>query len=311
MSKDLQTLILQKIINDDEFAALAMPHLKPEYFSNTEQKVFMIINEFFVKYLKLPTISSLRIEIQNNKKLDDESRLSALDKLKILSENPDVSREWLNLQAENWCRERAVTLAIVESMDILEGNSKDKSDNMIPEILQNALSITFDNSIGHDYLVDFEHRYEFYHDAQEHIPFDIDLLNKITNGGLVRKTLSVIMAGTGVGKSFTMCHMAAAHLLQGKNVLYITMEMAEERIAERIDANLMNTDVKMIPAIERNVFISKMQRLQSKTVGKMIVKEYPTASAHVGHFRALLNDLSVKKKFKPDIVYIDYLNICA
>jgi len=312
MSDNLQLTILQKLINDESFAQKVYPHLKGDYFQNADKAVFELIRAFVEKYGRQPTVSSLKIDAESSDVVRDSSQLrDVLARVNELSINPDVKSEWLVQKTEKWCRDRAVYMSIMESIDILDGRRKDVTENIIPEILQKALSVSFDTNIGHDYIGDFEHRYEFYHDAQEHIPFDLDLFNKITNGGVVRKTLNVIMGGTGCGKSLFMCHTAASHLLLGKNVLYITLEMSEERIAERIDANLMNIDIHQLTDMSQDMYTAKIKKIAAKTVGRLMIKEYPTASAHVGHFRALLSELRMKKSFVPDIIYIDYLNICA
>jgi len=229
----------------------------------------------------------------------------------LFEKDEDTSLEWLIDKTEKWCQDRALFNAVMESITIIDGKHQTLSQNALPDILTKALSVTFDPNIGHDYTDDAEQRYEFYHTLEERTPFDLEMLNKITKGGLPNKTLNVILAGTGVGKSLAMCHFAAANLSQGKNVLYLTMEMSEERIAERIDANLLDVSLDNIEKLSKESFMSKVQKIASKTQGKLLVKEYPTGSAHTGHFRALLNELKLKKKFVPDIIYVDYLNICA
>lgn len=261
-------------------------------------------------YDKTPTKEILRIELENRLDLTEEIFKECLNTVDSL-EDEDHELQWLVDTTEKWCKERAVYLALMESIKIADGKDKNRDRGAIPQILSEALSVCFDNTVGHDYLEDSDLRYEFYHRVEDKIPFDIDYLNKITKGGLPRKTLNIFLAGTGVGKSLAMCHCASANLLDGKNVLYITMEMAEEKIAERIDANLLNIGVRDLTDLPRTIYDKKVVQLQKKTQGKLIIKEYPTASAHVGHFKSLLDDLALKKNFHPDIIYVDYLNICS
>jgi replicative DNA helicase len=288
-----------------------IPYIKGEYFTQYSDKVlFDTINDFVVSYGQTPSQEVLRIEIDNRKDLNEDSYKELQLKIDDIN-STDVDFQWMLDSTEKWCKQRAVYLALLESVKIADGKDKNRTEDAIPSILQEALAVSFDEHIGHDYIEDFQDRYEYYHRNENKIPFDLTLFNKITKGGIPNKTLNVALAGTGVGKSLFMCHMAAASLLQGKNVLYITMEMAEEKIAERIDANLLNVNIKDIEEIPEQIFASKVTRLAQKTHGKLIIKEYPTASAHAGHFKALLNDLSLKKSFKPDIIFIDYLNICS
>jgi len=261
-------------------------------------------------YDQTPTKEILRVEIENRLDLSEDLFKECLSTIDSLEEE-DHEMQWLLDTTEKWCKERAVYLALMESIQIADGQDKQRDRGAIPQILSEALSVCFDNTIGHDYLEDSDARYEFYHRVEDKIPFDIDYLNKVTKGGIPRKTLNIFLAGTGVGKSLAMCHCASANLLDGKNVLYITMEMAEEKIAERIDANLLNVGVRDLGDLTHSIFDKKVVQLSQKTQGRLIIKEYPTASAHVNHFESLLDDLAIKKNFKPDIVYVDYLNICA
>lgn len=310
MEANLQTTILRNLLHNDEYTRKVIPFLKKEYFEQEHKSIFNQIVKFVGKYNKLPTVEALTIELSETE-LSDQSAIEAGEILSEISNKIDVNTEWLLEQTEKWCQDRAIYLAIMESIHIIDGKHKTLTKNALPNLLSNALSVTFDNAIGHDYISDADNRYEFYHKTEERIPFDLTYFNKITKGGLPQKTLNIILAGTGVGKSLFMCHTAGATLAQGKNVLYITMEMAEERIAERIDANLMNLPIDQLESISKPIFDSKIAKIAQRSIGKLIIKEYPTGSAHVGHFRALLNELSLKKNFKPDIIFIDYLNICS
>lgn len=307
----IESTILKNLVNNESYMRKVIPYIKGEYFTHYSDKVlFDIINEFVVSYGQTPTQEVLRIEVDNRKDLNEDSYKELQVKLDDIN-NTDVDSQWMLDSTEKWCKQRAVYLALLESVKIADGKDKNRTEDAIPSILQEALAVSFDEHIGHDYIDDYETRYEYYHRNENKIPFDLTLFNKITKGGIPNKTLNVALAGTGVGKSLFMCHMAAASLLQGRNVLYITLEMAEEKIAERIDANLLNVNIKDIEEIPEQIFTSKVTRLAQKTHGKLIIKEYPTASAHAGHFKALLNDLSLKKSFKPDLIFIDYLNICS
>jgi len=305
----MQLTVLKNLLHDDDYARRVIPFLNGQYFDATSKELFNLINNHLEKYNARPTAESLLIDIQNGDKISTE----VVDLLASIARKPKdaVDQKWLYDSTEKWCQDRALYLAIMESIQIIDGKSKDMSPNAIPEILKGALSISFDPNIGHDYIENFESRYDFYHRVEERIPFGLEFFDKITKGGLPRKTLNICLAGTGVGKSLFMCSVGANALTQGKNVLYITMEMAEERIAERIDANLMNLPIDQLENLSRDMFETKISKIASKTQGKLLVKEYPTGSAHAGHFRALLNDLRLKKNFKPDIIFIDYLNICA
>ena len=307
----IESTIIKNLVGDDTYVRKVIPYIKPEYFNDYSDKIlFDIINTFIVTYGQTPTKEVLSIEVDNRKDLNEDSYKELQVKIQDIN-NTEVDSQWLLDSTEKWCKQRAVYLALLDSVKIADGQDEKRTEDAIPSILQEALAVSFDDHIGHDYIEDYESRYEYYHRNENKLPFDLSLFNKITKGGLVNKSLNVALAGTGVGKSLFMCHMAAASLLQGKNVLYITLEMAEEKIAERIDANLLNVNIKDIEDLPEQLFESKVQRLAQKTNGKLIIKEYPTASAHSGHFQALLNDLSLKKSFKPDIIFIDYLNICA
>ena len=311
MSTQLQTTVLQKLVNDEKYCRKVLPFIKTEYFDPAHKTIYKLVLNFISKYNKLPTRAALEIEFQNNADVDEELYPNAVKVLEAIDQNPNVEENWLLENTEKWCKDRAVYLAIMESIQIIDGKKKDISRDGIPDILQKALGINFDNSVGHDYLGDFEKRYDFYHKVEDRMPFDLEKFNAITKGGVPRKTLNIALAGTGVGKSLFMCHVAAGAMSAGKNVLYITLEMSEERIAERIDANLMNVQIDQLATLPKDMFENKLQKIAKSTIGKLIIKEYPTASAHAGHFRALLNELKLKKDFVPDVIFIDYLNICA
>jgi len=288
-----------------------IPFLKDEYFTDwSERKVFQHLKTFVEQYNAAPSSAALNISLQNDKTLTEEEFTNITEVLTQFGE-AQSNKDWVLNETEKFCKDKAVYNAIVQSIQIIDGKDKKFTSEAIPEILKDALGVSFDNSVGHDYLLDSDDRFEYYHKLEERMPFDLDMFNKITKGGLPRKTLNIALAGTGVGKSLFMCHMAAGALSQGKNVLYITMEMAEERIAERIDANLMNVTMDDLKNLPKQMFDDRMARIRNKTEGKLIIKEYPTASAHSGHFRALLNELNLKKEFIPDLIFIDYLNICA
>ena len=288
-----------------------LPFIEPEYFNAREERIiFEQIAKYAADYDNLVTQEILSIEIENRNDITEEESVN-INKIINSLENVDADFEWLSDTTEKWCRDRAIYLALMESIGIANDEDKNKTRDAIPDILSKALAVSFNRHVGHDYLEDYEQRYELYHRKEDKIKFDLEYLNKITKGGIPRKTLNVALAGTGVGKSLFMCHFASSVLLQGRNVLYITMEMAEEKIAERIDANLLNVNIQEIIDLPKQIFESKVSNLSSKTQGTLIIKEYPTASAHAGHFRALLSELALKKSFKPDIIFIDYLNICA
>lgn len=309
--KSIETTILRNLIHNEEYLRRVLPFLKEEYFSNSNEKsIFNFIDEFAKKYNKHPTIEALEITLQNSSLAEGQfADTSSL--LKTLDLHEQANEDWLIDETERFCKDKAVYNAIVNSIQILDGKDKHHTKDGIPSLLQEALGVCFDSSVGHDYIDNADSRYDFYHKKESKIPFDLEIFNKITQGGLPTKTLNIVLAGTGVGKSLFMCHMAASCLAQNKNVLYITMEMAEERIAERLDANLLNIDIDQIKELPKDTFNKRITKLSGKTTGKLIVKEYPTAAAHAGHFKSLLNELSLKKQFKPDIVFIDYLNICA
>ncbi len=309
ITNQIQTHTLNHLLNNEDYCRRVIPFLKKEYFDQSHKVVFDLMVKFVGAHNKLPTGKVLELELQKLT-LPVEDLNSAAALINELKTKSDIDTEYLINETEKWCKEKAVYNAIMESIQIIDGKTE-KSDGAIPEILSEALGTSFDQAIGHDYIDNSEERFEFYNHKESRIPFDLDYMNKITKGGLPNKTLNIALAGTGVGKSLFMCHCAASNLQLGKNVLYITMEMAEERIAERIDANLMDYPIQSLSTLPKNVFNSKIEKLATSTIGKLIVKEYPTGAAHTGHFRALLNELKLKKNFKPDIIYIDYLNICA
>ena len=311
MTKDLQTIILNNLIHDETFCRKALPHLKVDYFEQYHVPLYKLILSFVSEYNKLPNAAALEIEFQNSDYAGHESATEVLTLIRELESKEEVDGDWLAASTEKWCKDRAVYLAIMESIEIIDGKKKDKAEGVIPEILSNALAVSFDSNVGHDYIENAKDRYEFYHKKEDKMPFDLEMLNTITKGGVGKKTLNIILAGTGVGKSLAMCHFAAAAMSEGKNVLYITLEMAEEKIAERIDANLFDINIADIENLPKSTFDTKVNKIKSRTNGKLIVKEYPTAVAHSGHFRALLEELKLKKDFKPDVIFIDYLNIAA
>jgi archaellum biogenesis ATPase FlaH len=305
---NLVDAILANLITNEGYSRKVVPFLKPEYFESQIQKlIFEKVVQFTIKYNTTPTKETLLVELDSDTKINDSELKSCQD---FLSQDLNVNDEWLVEKTEKWCQERAIYLAIMDSIGILDGQDAVKDKGSIPELLSNALSVSFDNSIGHDFFGDASDRYDFYHQKQELLPFDLEYFNKITGGGLPKKTLNVILAGTGVGKTLAMCHFAAANLMLGKNVLYITLEMAEERISERIDENLLNITKDDLSSISKDMYLKKMEKIGSKTVGKLIIKEYPTASVGSAHFRHLINELRIKKNFAPDVIYVDYINLC-
>ena len=311
MKDRIELTILRTFIHDEEYLRKVLPFIDREYFEERIEKIiFEEISDFAQQYDKCLTTEILSIEIQKRDDISEEEYKNVSQLLETLSE-PSSHDQWLLDTTEIWCRDRAIYLALMESISIADGKDDKKGRDAIPSILSDALAVSFDNHIGHDYLEDYEARYESYHKKDEKIPFNLEFFNRITKGGLPNKTLNVALAGTGVGKSLFMCHFASSCLLQGKNVLYITLEMAEEKIAERIDANLLDVNIKDITDLPRVLFENKVTNLAERTQGQLIIKEYPTASAHSGHFRSLMNELSLKKSFVPDIIFIDYLNICA
>jgi replicative DNA helicase len=307
----VEFLILRNLLYNEEYIRKIIPFLKSEYFEDTNQKiVFEEILSFVQEYNQPATKEVLCIEVEKRKDINDTSFNEILQLISSLDDVP-TEFNWLVNTTEKWCRDRAIYLALMESIHIADGKDEKKNRDSIPSILSDALAVSFDNHIGHDYLQDYEERYNSYHKKEDKIEFDLEYFNKITKGGLPNKTLNIALAGTGVGKSLFMCHVASSVLLQGRNVLYITLEMAEERIAERIDANLLNVPIQDIVDLPKQMFETKVTNLAKKTQGTLIIKEYPTASAHSGHFKSLLNELALKKSFRPDIIFIDYLNICA
>ena len=307
----IELTILRNFLYDEDYSRKALPFIKDEYFQErTEKIVFQEISKFLTEYNNLPTKEVLTIEIDGRDDISDEEESKCKDLIASFHDEK-VESEWLLNTTEKWCRDRAIYLALMESISIADGKDEKKNRDAIPNILSDALAVSFDNHIGHDYLTDYEERYDSYHRKEDKIGFDLEYFNKITKGGLPNKTLNIALAGTGVGKSLFMCHHASSVLLQGRNVLYITMEMAEEKIAERIDANLLNVPIQELVDLPKMMFDNKVNNISKKTQGTLIIKEYPTASAHSGHFKALLNELALKKSFRPDIIFIDYLNICA
>jgi len=310
----LEQTILKNLIYDEEYLRKVLPFLKPDYFTDkVDRTIYNEIAAFTDKYNSSPTIEALRLAVKEKRTLSEDEVEGCDASLKDIeqSKNELSKIEWLVDRTEQFCQEKAIYNAVLGSISILDGKDKVNDKGSIPKILSDALAISFDNSVGHDYLENTDERYEFYHRKEERIPFDLDFFNKITKGGLPSKTLNIALAGTGVGKSLFMCHVAAGALVQGRNVLYITMEMAEERIAERIDANLLNVTVDDLVNLSKDMYDKKLMKLREKTVGKLIIKEYPTASASATHFRTLLNELNLKKSFVPNIIFIDYLNICC
>ena len=307
----IETLILSNLIHDLDYARGVLPFIKPEYFQDqAERHVFVIIENFYKTYNKSPNADVLTIELQNDRSLKENEYKDRMEI--VLSLEPSTAEpSWLINETEKYCKDRAIYNAILRSIGIIDGKDRDHNADAIPGLLQEALAVGFDNRVGHDYLEDAAIRYDFYNKVENRIPFDLELFNKITNGGLPNKTLNVALAGTGVGKSLFMCHVAASTLSQGKNVLYITMEMAEERIAERIDANLMNVTMDQLKDLPRPIFENRVAKITEKTQGRLIIKEYPTAGAHVGHFKNLVKELQLKRNFRPDLIVVDYLNICA
>ena len=307
----LEQQILSRLIYDENYCRKVIPFLKREYFLDRKESIVISeIAEFFTKYNKPVTKEILAIEVSNRTDINDKELVEVNSFIDTLVDAP-INEDWLLTNTEKFCKDKAVYNAILTSIRIQEGRDKTYTTDSIPSILSDALAVSFDNHVGHDYLDDANSRYEFYHRIEEKVAFDLEMFNKITKGGLSKKTLNIVLAGTGVGKSLFMCHVAAGALSAGKNVLYITMEMAEERIAERIDANLLNLTMDELKVIDKDIYESRLQKLAKKTQGKLIIKEYPTAGAHAGHFRALLEELKLKREFKPDIIMIDYLNICA
>ena len=307
----IENIILRNLVYNEEYLRQVLPFIEPEYFNSREEKiVFEHIAKYAAEYNSLITQEILSIEIDERKDVTEEEVVNINKTINGL-ENVDSDLEWLNNTTEKWCRDRAIYLALMESIQIANDEDEKRTRDAIPDILSKALAVSFNRNVGHDYLEDYEERFELYNRKENRIQFDLEYFNKITKGGLPNKTLNIALAGTGVGKSLFMCHVAASSLLEGKNVLYITLEMAEEKIAERIDANLLNIPIQDISELPKPIFDSKVTSLSKKTQGKLIIKEYPTAAAHSGHFKALINELALKKSFRPDIIFIDYLNICG
>ena len=309
MQPTIQTTILRNLFTNENYTRRVIPYLKKEYFENDNRLVFDELVSYVSKYNKIPTRESLIIEL-DGKSISPDKFEAASVLVNEVTRPEKVDMDWLIEATEKFCKDRAVFLSIMKSIEIIDGKS-DLTENAIPDILSDALSVNFDQNIGHDYINNSDERFDFYHKEEDRLPFDLDYFNKITKGGIPRKTLNIALAGTGVGKSLFMCHVAASSLLQAKNALYITMEMAEERIAERIDANLMNMPIDKLEHMKKDTFDDKISEIGKKTIGKLIIKEYPTGAAHAGHFRALIKELELKKNFKPDVIFIDYLNICA
>ena len=307
----IENLILRSLAHNEAYSRKVIPFIEPDYFHDASERVlFEEIAQYMVKYNARPSAEALGIEVESRLDLA-EGEVQGIRT--ILAEFGDVTGtdEWMLDTTEKWCKKQAIYNALMESVSIANGDSKVKTEDAIPSILSGALGVSFDSNVGHDYIEDASERFDFYTRKEDKIPFDIELLNKITKGGLTNKSLNIALAGTGVGKSLFMCHVAAAALMQGKNVLYITAEMAEEKIAERIDANLLNVNIQDLSNLPKQMFESKVAKVAKKVQGSLIIKEYPTAQAHSGHFKALLNELQLKKNFRPDIIFIDYLNICA
>jgi len=311
LNTNIEQVVLKNILTNEKYMRKVLPFVKPDYFEGVYKMLFKQAGMFVAKYNKLPTAEAFKIEIDQADTYNDEQYRHAVEIIPSLFEEEASDETWLNDTTEKWCQDRALYNAVMESISIIDGKHQSLTKNALPDILTKALGVSFDPNIGHDYIENFEERFEFYHRDEERLPFDLDYFNKITKGGIPNKSLNVCLAGTGVGKSLFMCHCAAANLNQGKNVLYLTMEMAEERIAERIDANLLDIPIDQLEHLSKEMFAERVRSLSSKTNGKLIIKEYPTGSAHAGHFRALLNELKLKKSFEPDIIYIDYLNICS
>jgi len=307
----IENLILRSLVHNEEYSRKVIPFIEPDYFHDSAERVlFEEIAQYMVKYNSRPSAEALGIEVESRTDLS-ETEVQSLRETLMVFEAVTGTDQWMLDTTEQWCKKQAIYNALMESVSIANGDSKTKTEDAIPSILSGALGVSFDTNVGHDYIEDASERFDFYTRKEDKIPFDIELLNKITKGGLTNKSLNIALAGTGVGKSLFMCHVAAASMMQGKNVLYITCEMAEEKIAERIDANLLNVNIQDIAGLPKPMFENKVSKLAKKVQGSLIIKEYPTAQAHSGHFKALLNELKLKKNFSPDIIFIDYLNICA
>ena len=311
MNINLEQTILRNLLTNEEYTRRVLPFLAPDYFDGVYKDLFKEVAKFVSKYNKIPTLESFKFEVDEGNRLSEENYRQAMEMLSNIFTPESENLDWLVERTEKWCQDRSVYNAVMESISIIDGKHATLQKNAIPDVLSKALGVSFDTQIGHDYLEQVDERYDFYHEQEERIPFDLDNFNKITKGGLPNKTLNIALAGTGVGKSLFMCHCASNILSQGRNVLYITMEMAEERIAERIDANLLNIPIDQIENLSKDMFRDKVSQINAKTDGKLIIKEYPTGQANTSHFRALLNELKLKKNFIPEIIFVDYLNICA
>ena len=311
MPTNLEQTILRNLLTDENYMRKVLPFIKPDYFEGIYRILFREAGKFVAKYNKLPNTEAFKIELDGADKLNDEQYNLAMDIVPQLFSSEKVDDKWLLDTTEKWCQDRAIYLAIMESISIIDGKHEQLTKGALPDLLTKALGVGFDLQVGHDYVENAGDRYEFYHTEEDRLPFDLEYFNTITKGGVPRKTLNIALAGTGVGKSLFMCHVAASSLVQGQNVLYITMEMAEERIAERIDANLLDVPIDQLDKISKDRFSLMVDKIAKKTTGKLIIKEYPTGSAHSGHFRALLNELKLKRQFEPDLIFIDYLNICS
>ena len=307
----IETQILSNLVTNEEYVRKTIPFLKSEYFTETDDRiVYEKISQYVEKYNNPPSKSALLIALQDDRKISEDIYVQCETLINSLNET-ETDQSWLVDETEKFCKDKAVFNAIMDAIQIIDGTDKDRSKDALPSLLSDALAVGFDNNVGHDYIENASERFDFYNRVEEKIPFDLEFFNKITEGGLPNKTLNIALAGTGVGKSLFMCHMAAACISQGKNVLYITLEMAEERIAERIDANMMNVPIQDLKDLPKKMFDDRVNKIKEKIDGKLIIKEYPTASAHAGHFKALLQELKLKKSFSPDIIFIDYLNICT
>jgi len=311
MNANIEQTVLRNVLTNEKFMRKVLPFIKPEYFDGVYRQLFKEVAKYVAKYNRLPTQESFKIEVDQSDKFNDEQYQHAVEIIPNIFAVEAIDDKWLFDTTEKWCQDRAVYNAIMESISIIDGKHSTLTKNSLPDILTKALAVSFDTNIGHDYIENVSERYDFYHEQEERIPFDLEFFNKITKGGLPNKTLNIALAGTGVGKSLFMCHVSAAALNDGKNVLYITMEMSEERIAERIDANLLDVPIDQLETLSKDMLVNKVSQIAAKTNGKLIIKEYPTGQAHTNHFRALLNELKLKKNFIPDIIFIDYLNICA
>lgn len=309
----IETTILSNLIYNDVFSRKVIPYIKDEYFEDiATKKIFNSLAEYISEYKEPPSKEALKISLESRTDLNEETFKQIIETVDNLKIDPNTNQEWLVKETEKFCQDKDLFNSIRKSIMILDGKDPQYDKGSIPALLSESLGISFDTHIGHDYLEDFEERYDFYHRKEERVPFDIDILNKITKGGLPRKSLTVFLASTGAGKSLVMCHMAASSFMHGKNVLYITAELAEERVAERIDANLLNVTLDALIDMPKDIFEKKIKKIKDKSPGKLVIKEYPTSAAHAGHFRHLLNELRLKKKgFIPDIIFIDYINICA